>query len=179
MKDFARFIPSIFAATAILGCLLPFSGNPGQQANLLSLPDAFAQAGNMIGMFGSGARTHGAPAAADPTLAVWTARLVFLAPLFALWIIVQNLRGKIGETLQLVSAGLWILTPILIPFLAGKVLLASVPFLANMAKAFGGETSFFSLNFGIGGWLLLLSGVGMALFSFGVLRFIPETPTAR
>ena len=60
-----------------------------------------SRSGGLIGMMGMGARSHGAQAAADPVLAVWIARLVFIVPLLAVLMIVQNLRGVIGKALQL------------------------------------------------------------------------------
>ena len=168
MNDLNRFFPAILGALAILGCLLPF----GDKGNLFSLPDAIAQAGNPVGFMGSGSRASGVNGA-SLTFAVWIARLVFLVPIVAVWVIVQNFRGNVGKALQWAAAATWILVRILVPYFVSRALLASMPpFLRDMANAFGGNNStFFSLNFGIGGWVLILSGVGMALLAKGLLRF--------
>ena len=128
--------------------------------------EAWLPGGPGQGMGGAGIHAAAAAAAKAP-LAVWIARLVFLVPIVAVWVIVQNFRGNVGKALQWAAAATWILVRILVPYFVSRALLASMPpFFRDMANAFGGNNStFFSPNFGIGGWVLILSRVGMALLA--------------
>ena len=123
----------------------------------------------MIGLVGMGTRSQGGNVA-SLTFAVWVARLVYLVPIMAVWVIVQNFRDNVGKSLQLTAAATWIIVPILVPYLTGKALLQSVPFLRDMAEAFGNQGTSFSLNLGIGGWVLVFSAIGMVLSAQGLLK---------
>jgi hypothetical protein len=73
--------------------------------------------------------------------------------------------------MQFVAGGSWIVISVGVPLLAAQALIASNPLLKafqSMAPAANGS----SLTFdpGIGGWLILLSSVGIILHAFGILK---------
>lgn len=175
MNALNRFVPTILAAFALLGCLLPFGG--GNSGSLLSLPGALGQASSAIGAMGFLSGPPGAgPPAADPSSAVWIARLVYLAPLASILIIVQNFRGAVMRTMQIAAAIVWLTAVLIIPTVAGQALVASNPMLKGLAQMTG-ETGSFSLSFGIGGWLIVLAAIGMGLSAFGLLKHLQPKPS--
>ena len=176
MKDSARFIPSGIAGLALVGCLLPFATN--NAANLFAVPDTFSQIGNYVGMFASiGPRRAGQPAF-DPSASIWIARLVYLAPLAAIWIIVQSFRSAVSRGLLIVSAVIWISAVAIVPPIAGAALAWTNPVLRQLNRMAGGDSISFSLNFGIGGWLIILAGIAALLAGLGVLKVKPSSSPA-
>lgn len=165
MSNPVRYLPALIAGVGLVGCLLPFgdASSGHDYANLLALPDAYAQASKFTGMMSFGDSTG------ESALPVWIARLVYLVPLAALAVIVQTLRGRPGRGLQALVAATWVAVPVFVPYLASRAMIESIPVLREMSKVFGGGAEF-SVALGTGGWVLVIAAILMTLSALNLLR---------
>lgn len=164
MSQRLRYLPALIAGLGLAGCLLPFGETGGHDyANLLAVPDAYAQASKFTAMMSFG-DSNG-----ESALPVWIARLVYLVPLAALAVIVLTLRGGPGRGVQLLVSAIWVAVPVFVPYLASKAMIESTPVLREMSKVFGGGAEF-SVVLGTGGWVLVIAAILMILSALNLLR---------
>lgn len=171
MNIVTRFIPAIFGLVVLLGSILPLTNMPNaagaQPASLLGLPGVFDQAGAAMTLFNGIGHGQAAP---PSNTASDIARFLYIVPLIALTIIILNLRGRVSRVMQFMAGGTWIVISVGAPLLAAQALIASNPLLKafqSLAPASGSSLTF---DPGIGGWLILLSSIGIISHAFGILK---------
>ena len=172
MNIVARFIPAIFGLIVLLGSILPLTNMPSaagaQPASLLGLPGVFDQAGAAMAFFSGIVHDQ---AAHTSNTASDIAKFLYVVPLIALAVILLNVRGRVSGFIQFMAGASWIVISVGVPLLAAQALVASSPLLKafqSLAPAAGGSTLTFDP--GIGGWLILLSSIGIILHAVGILR---------
>jgi hypothetical protein len=174
MNLLSRFMPAIFAALVLLGCILPLSGAlvgiNVTPPSLLGTPGALAQAGSVMDLFGNVGRQQGeAHSTAADAAAI--ARLLYIVPALALLIVVLNLRGSVPKWLELFAGISWVLLSMGLPVLAAQQLVNSSPMLKtfqSLAPSAGAAPLTF--NPGTGGWLILLASAAIILHAMNILR---------
>lgn len=177
---------AVFAALALLGCMLPF----------LTVSGAFNARGQSATLFGTGGtinriievtnrienvgRTFRSPRRAErdaknAEVLRWSLRigyLLYLVPVFALWLVVAKAFGRPARVLSVVQALSSIVLPVMVPLAFSAAIYAQIPGDARkLAQNFGG---LFEVSFtGIGFWVMVLAGVAQLLARFGMLRKAP------
>lgn len=178
MTSSFRLTPAIFAAFALLGCLLPFGTESSR--NLLDYPANIAQFLSVTGpLFAILASNK----TAVPSLMVWASRLIYLAPFAAMFVIIINLRGHVPRTLQFAAAVIWLSAVVAVPAFVSDLLnlfFDAAPLLGKYRLTVAhltGRDNMSSLSFGIGGWLVIFAAISLSLNAFGVIKY-RETKSA-
>jgi hypothetical protein len=176
----------VFAVLTLLGCMLPFLTIGGGLFNARSESASLLGVGNTIGQIidvthqmenlGRNFNQRNAPRnAQNVEMLRWSLRigyLLYLVPVFALWLIVAVVRGKAARSLTVLQGAASIALPILVPLLFSAALYAQIPADARqLTQNLGG---LFNISFmGLGFWVMVLAGVAQLLARFGVLRKAP------
>jgi hypothetical protein len=177
---------AVFAALALLGCLLPFLTIGGGVFNARSESASLLGVGSTIGQIidvthqmenlGRNFNQRNVQRNAQNAEGLrWSLRigyLLYLVPVFALWLIVAKVRGKPARSLTLVQGLTSIALPILVPMLFSAAIYTQIPADARqLTQNLGG---LFNISFmGIGFWVMVFAGVAQLLARFGVLRKAP------
>ncbi|MGO8865557.1 MAG: hypothetical protein ACLQME_03555 [Alphaproteobacteria bacterium] len=151
-----------------------------QTPSLLALPNFFSAAEIAMRMpFGRRLATGPSPPnlpaaspsggvspAADASAATVIAYLVYLVPLFAVTVIIANLRAPVTRWLRTVAGLVWLTVPFIVPFIASKFFLYSLLPSILIFGTFSDFFSGFSINimaFGIGQWIIIFTSVCMLM----------------
>lgn len=176
----------VFAVLTLLGCMLPFLTIGGGVFNARSESASLLGVGSTIGQIidvthqmenlGRNFNQRNVQRNAQNVEVLrWSLRigyLLYLVPVFALWLIVAKVRGKPARNLTLVQGLTSIALPILVPMLFSAAIYAQIPADARqLTQNLGG---LFNISFmGIGFWVMVLAGVAQLLARFGILRKAP------
>lgn len=177
---------TLFAVLTLLGCLLPYLTIGGglfnartESASLLGVGGTIGQIIDVTYQMENIGRSlqnqRNAQNAQNVEALRWTLRiayLLYLVPVFSIWLIVAKVRGKRARGLALVQGLTSIALPIGVPLLFSAAIYAQMPADARqLTQNFGG---LFNVSFmGIGFWVMVLAGVAQLLARFGVLRKAP------
>jgi len=175
----------VFAVLALLGCMLPYLtiggllNARGESASLLGVGNTIGQiidVTNQMENLGRNFNQRNVQRNAQNVEVLrWSLRigyLLYLVPVFALWLIVAKVRGKAARSLTVVQGLTSIALPILVPMLFSAALYAQIPADARqLTQNLGG---LFNISFmGLGFWVMVLAGLAQLLARFGVLRKAP------
>lgn len=176
----------VFAVLTLLGCMLPYLTIGGglfnartEAASLLGVGSTIGQVidvTNQIENLGRNFNQRNAQRNAQNVEGLrWSLRLgylLYLVPIFALWLIVAKVRGKAARNLTIVQGLTSLALPILVPLLFSAAIYAQIPADARQfTQNLGGlvNVSFLGLGF----WVMALAGLAQLLARFGVLRKAP------
>lgn len=176
----------VFAVVTLLGCMLPYLTIGGglfnartEAASLLGVGSTIGQVidvTNQIENLGRNFNQRNAQRNAQNVEGLrWSLRLgylLYLVPIFALWLIVAKVRGKAARNLTIVQGLTSLALPILVPLLFSAAIYAQIPADARQfTQNLGGlvNVSFLGLGF----WVMALAGLAQLLARFGVLRKAP------
>ncbi|MBX3513288.1 MAG: hypothetical protein KF826_04180 [Xanthobacteraceae bacterium] len=176
----------VFAVLTLLGCMLPYLTIGGglfnartEAASLLGVGSTIGQVidvTNQIENLGRNFNQRNAQRNAQNVEGLrWSLRLgylLYLVPIFALWLIVAKVRGKAARNLTIVQGLTSLALPILVPLLFSAAIYAQIPADARQfTQNLGGlvNVSFLGLGF----WVMVLAGLAQLLARFGVLRKAP------
>jgi len=175
----------VFAVLVLLGCLLPYLTVGGfmntrvESASLLGvgstvsqLIDVTHQLENLGRSFQNNQRNANQP---NVEAFRWTLRLaylLYLVPIFAIWLIAVRVLGRPARGLTMVQGFVSIALPILVPLLFMAAVYAQIPASDRQtAQNFG---SLFNVSFlGLGLWVMVGAGIAQLLGRFGVIRKAP------
>lgn len=174
----------VFAAVVLLGCLLPYITVGGALKSRME-SSSLVNVGNTIGQIidvtnrmeklGRGflsSRNADRVARNERNVEIlrWSLRIgyiLYLVPIFALWLIVAKLRGKAARRLTVVQGLLSLVLPIGVPLLFSAAIYAQIP--ANARQFTQNLGGLFEVNFmGIGFWVMVLAGVAQLLARFAL-----------
>jgi len=171
MTKYFRFLPAFFGALVLVGSILPYCSTGPQTVSLLNLPGTYAQAATAMNMFGGGPlaamngprNQHSMQDGAEAAAVI--SKTLYIVPLFALMLIVLNLRGLVSRAVQLFAGIVWGAITLAVPYIAAQILIESNPLLKSLSSLAGSGP-----NFEIGAWLILLASVGICLSALGIIR---------
>lgn len=175
-----------FALLTLIGCMLPFLtigsalNEHRQSSALLTTGRTVGQIIDIANRIENFGRSFQNPerverSARNVQTLRWSLRigyLLYLVPVFALWLIVARMFGKRARRLAVVQGVSSIALPILVPLAFSAAIYAQIPADARQfAQQLGG---LFSVSFtGIGFWVMVVAGLAQLFACFGALRISP------
>ncbi len=177
----------VFAALTLLGCMLPYLTIGGglfnsrtESASLFGVGSTIGQVIDVTYQMENLGRSFQNQRnvqrnSQDVEGLRWSLRLgylLYLVPIFAVWLIVAKVRGKAARNLAMVQGLTSVALPILVPMLFSAAMYAQIPADARqLTQNLGG---LFNVGFlGLGFWVMAIAGVAQLLARFGVLRKAP------